>query len=53
MNNDNKKKKWKDYPPPDDLVRCLNAINDTLSKITVELSELSELMREFLFNYRE
>lgn len=49
----NKKKKWKDYPPPDDIVRCLNSVNDTLSKIMVELHELNDLMREFLFNQHE
>jgi len=49
----NGKKKWKDYPPPDDIVRCLNTINDTLSKIMVEIKEVNELMRELLFNRYE
>jgi len=42
--------RFKESDPPNDIVRCLNSIDDTLSTIHVEIKAMNNLLRDFLYN---
>ena len=42
--------KYKPSPPPNDIIICMNALDDTLSQLLIEIKETKCLMKDLLDN---